>query len=52
MSAVNNMLFSSSFPSADSIRLLAYADIIDVVYGGDKPVELPTMLQKCGIDFW
>lgn len=51
MSAVNCTLFSTSFPSTDSIRLLAYAGIREVVYGGEKSIELPTMLQQCGIDF-
>ena len=51
MSDVNRTLFSTSFPSTDSIRLLAYAGIREVVYGGEKSIELPTKLQQYGIDF-
>lgn len=51
MSAVNCTLFSTSFPSNDSIRLLTYAGIREVVYGGKKSIELPTKLKQCGIDF-
>ena len=51
MSAVHNTLFSTSFPSPDSIRLLPCAGIREVVYGGEKSIELPAMLQQCGINF-
>ena len=45
------VLFSTCFPSADSIKLLAYAGIREVVYRGEVSANLPPVLEQHGINF-
>ena len=45
------MLFSTYFPSSDSIKLLAYAGIKEVVYRGEVSANLSLVLEQHGINF-